>query len=103
MPQLSVAVPHALDRGEVVARLKGHSEALRSSFGTHVQDFEETWDNHALVFRFKTFGMSVDGRVSVEPAEVQTTVNLPLAAMMFKGTIEKQMREGLEKLLGPGG
>jgi len=101
MPKVSVAVPHGLDRGEVVARLKNESGALRSSFGDHVQDFQETWDDHTLAFSFKTFGMSIEGRVHVEPKEVLTTVNVPLAAMMFKGAIEQNMRSRLEQILKP--
>lgn len=102
MPQLSVTVPHSLDRAEVVSRLQSESNMLRSSFGDRVQDFEETWNDHSLAFRFKTFGMSVDGRVDVAPSEVLATANLPLAAMMFKAAILEKMRDGLERILQSG-
>ena len=100
MPALSLAVPHTLNRDEVVKRLKSESNLLQSSFSDQVQDFEETWNDHTLTFRFKTFGMSIDGEVSVEPAEVRTTANVPLAAMMFKGAIEAKVRSRLEEILG---
>jgi hypothetical protein len=99
MPKISVTVSHALDSDEVVARLKRESGVLRSSFGEHVHDYRETWVDRALTFGFRTFGMSVEGHVRVEPAEVVATATVPLAAVMFKGAIEEQMRSRLEQLV----
>jgi len=99
MPKLSFAVPHALEPDEVVQRLKQESDVLRSSFGHQIQSLEETWEDHTLTFRFTAFGMSVDGRIAVEPAQVLTTANVPLAAIMFKGIIEEKVRGRLDELL----
>ncbi|HLA83155.1 MAG TPA: polyhydroxyalkanoic acid system family protein [Thermoguttaceae bacterium] len=101
MPTLSVVVPHSLEQEQVVARLKAESETVLSSFGDHVRDFEHSWDDHTLTFRFTTFGMAVDGRVRVEPNQISTTASVPLAAMMFKGAIEANIRNRLEELLAP--
>ena len=43
----------------------------------------------------------MDGQVCVEPTQVLTTANVPLAAMMFKGAIEAKVRSRLEELLKP--
>ena len=99
MPKLSVAVPHALGQDEVVQRLKDESTALKSTFGDQVTDYEESWKDHTLTFSFKTFGMAIEGNVSVEPAQVMTTASVPIAAMMFKGMIETRIRDRLEELL----
>ena len=99
MPKLSIAVNHALDQGEVIQRLKNESNLLQSSFGNQVQDFHEDWSDKGLTFRFKAMGMSVDGSVAVEPNQILTTANVPLAAMMFKGMIEAKVKSRLEELL----
>ncbi|MBN1590505.1 MAG: polyhydroxyalkanoic acid system family protein [Pirellulales bacterium] len=103
MPKLSFAVPHALEQEEVVQRLKQESDVLRSSFGDRIQNLEETWEDHSLTFRFTALGMSVDGRIAVEPGQVLTTANVPLAAMMFKSAIEEKVRGRLDELLNPSG
>lgn len=99
MSKISVAVPHGLEPDEVVNRLKRESGVLRTSFGEHVHDYDEAWEGRTLTFRFKTFGMSIEGHVQVEPAEVIATTKVPLAAMMFKGAIEEQMRGRLAELV----
>jgi hypothetical protein len=101
MPTLSFAVPHALNPSEVVARLKKESDVLRSSLGDRVRDVRETWEDHTLAFRFTALGMSVDGRITVEPAQVLTTATVPLAVMMFKSAIEEKVRGRLGELLKP--
>ena len=101
MPQLSFTVDHALDQNEVVARLKNESDVLRGSFADRVTNLEEVWEDHTLRFRFTVFGMSIDGHVTVEPTQVSTTANVPLAAMMFRSAIEEKVCVRLEELLKP--
>jgi len=99
MPKLSLVTAHQLGQDEAARRLRGESEAALAAFGDKVSDLEQTWVDHTLNFRFKTFGMAVQGNVVVEPTAVKTTADLPLAAMMFKGAIEQRIQERLGKLL----
>jgi hypothetical protein len=99
MPTISFAVPHALARDEVVARLKRESDVLRTSLGDRVRDMREAWEDHSLAFSFTTMGMAVEGRITVEPEEVRVTATVPLVAMMFKGIIEERVRDRLRELL----
>ena len=46
-----------------------------------------------------TFGMKFKGLLTVEDDAVQIDGDLPFAAMMFKGRIESEVRDSLEKLL----
>lgn len=99
MPSISLSVPHALGRDEAVERLKCGFGQAREGYAQQVSDLVEQWDGHLLKYSFKTFGMSIAGTVSVEPAEVQVTAALPLAAALFRGAIEQQIREQMARLL----
>jgi len=99
MPSIDLTVPHALGREEAVQRLKTGFGLAREGYQQHVSDLVEEWDGHLLRYSFKTFGMSVAGTVAVEPAEVRVTAGLPLAAALFRGAIEQQIREQMGKLL----
>ena len=44
-------------------------------------------------------GMAVSGTLVVEDAEVTVETELPLAAALFKGLIQQQIREELQRVL----
>jgi len=99
MPKLSVAVAHELGQEQASAKLKGEASQLQEAFSGQYSDYEETWEDHQLAFRFTTFGFNVKGTVSVEPSEVRVDLDLPIAAMMFKGVIEERIRGKMEEML----
>lgn len=99
MPTLSVVTPHELGQEEAARRLRGESDAAMAAFGDKISELEQTWIDQTLNFRFKTFGMTVEGSVAVEPTTVTTTAELPLAAVMFKGMIAERIQGRLSKLL----
>lgn len=99
MPKLSLEVPHALTRDEVVKRLKAKFAAVRSQYEGQVQGLREEWLDHTFSFGFKAMGMAVSGTVAVEPQKVSLAADLPFAAMLFKGTIEQRIRQEVGQLL----
>ncbi|MBN1910175.1 MAG: polyhydroxyalkanoic acid system family protein [Pirellulales bacterium] len=99
MPKLSVTVPHQLAEEEAVRRLKSESDVVRAAFGDRVSELEEAWEGNTLTFGFRAMGMRVRGQVAVSPSDVQTTAEVPLAAMMFKGAIQQQIETRLGRLL----
>ncbi len=99
MPKLAFYVSHQLSQDEATRRLKERITAARQSFQQQVSGFEEKWSDGRLDFRFSTMGITVKGHVTSAPAEVRVHADLPLLALPFKGTIEKQVREELTRLL----
>ncbi len=99
MPQLSMTIPHELDKEQAVERLKAGFGRIREDYSDKVTDLEETWNDSTLTFGFKTFGFKIKGSVAVEPSQVALAGELPFAAMMFKGAIEQQVRDQINKLL----
>ena len=100
MPKISLAVAHDLGREEALRKLQSESDMLKRTFGDSVSDLQENWNESELDFSLVAYGMTVSGDVMVDAAEVVTNIKLPMAALMFKGTIESRIRERLEKLLG---
>ncbi len=99
MPRITMATEHALGSDEAVRRLKEKFSFARDTYGSQVSDLREEWDGHILSFGFKSMGMKVEGTVTVEDSQAKLDAKIPLAAMIFRGAIEKQIREELGDLL----
>ncbi len=99
MPKLSLTVPHQLDVKEAARRLKERYDAVKAEHGGQIKDLEEHWDGQTLRCRFRVLGVQVEGKVAAETTAVLVDAQLPLAATVFKGLIEKRVRDELGKLL----
>jgi hypothetical protein len=99
MPSLNMQTAHALGQDEAMRRLKDKFSVVRGNYSAHVSDLSEVWKENILSFGFKAAGMKVSGTVTVGDSSVQLAAQLPFAAMMFKGMIEKQIRAELGELL----
>lgn len=101
MPSINTSVPHSLPRDEACSRLKRLLEYMREQYGDQYRDVTEEWTENVLNYAFKTSGMRIKGTMSVEPDKVDIRADVPLTAMMFKGQIEKTIRQQVEKVLRP--
>ena len=99
MPKLDLEIPHQLSADEAKARLTQFTEALQSKFQDQVSDLEQSWEGNDLIFGFKTFGIKIEGKISSLDNKLVLDGELPFAAMMFKGKIESEIREQLERLV----
>ncbi len=99
MPTIALSVAHDLGSEEALRRLQSESDVLKQTFGDSVSDLRENWNDATLDFSLAAYGMKVSGDVIVAPAEVSANIKLPLAAAIFKGTIEHRIRRRLEELL----
>jgi hypothetical protein len=88
-------IPHTLGREEATRRLQEQLPKVRGQ----VTELDEQWQDHTLTFHFKVLGFKVGGTLAVEEAAANVDVDLPLAAMIVKGTIEQRVRQELGGLL----
>jgi len=95
MPKFGVRVPHSLTQQEARSRL----ERFIETFGGQVSDLQQSWEGDTLNFRFKTYGIQLEGGIAVTENELNLTGDLPFSAMMFRGKIESGIREQLERLV----
>ncbi len=99
MPKLSMTVSHCLGADEAVRRLKARYHAMKDRHAADLKDLEEHWNGNTLQCRFRALGMHVAGTVTADAQAVRIDAELPLAAMMFKGMIEKRVRDELGLIL----
>src|SRR4051812_20907923 len=99
MPKFGVRVPHNLTKDEARSRLERFIEMLEAKFANQVGDLQQSWDGDTLKFHFKTYGIPLNGGITVADKELNLAGDIPFAAMMFKGKIESEIREQLEKLV----
>ena len=99
MPKLTVDVPHALGRQQATQRLKEQFDEVKDKFAQHVSELVEQWDGNVLSFGFTTLGVQIQGTVTAGESEVRVAAELPYAAMLFRSTLEKRIRDQLGKVL----
>jgi putative polyhydroxyalkanoate system protein len=99
MPKFGVRVPHTLTKDEARSRLERFIDVLTAKSGNQVSDLRQSWEGDTLKFHFKTYGIAIDGGITVAENELDLAGDLPFAAMMFKGKIESEIREQLEKIV----
>lgn len=99
MSGYNVSVPHRLGREAALARVQTFLDQVRHNYGDDVSDVSGQWTEHRLDFGFAARGLAVRGTLLVEDHAVHVSGPLPLAAMFFRGRIEQQIRQELEKLL----
>jgi hypothetical protein len=100
MASFSVSVPHALGQETARARVEQFLGTVQRDFAAHVSDVSGEWHDNRLAFRFVTSGLGISGSLVVEPASVEVSGPLPFVAVLFRGRIENQIRDELQKLLG---
>ncbi|MDR1478418.1 MAG: polyhydroxyalkanoic acid system family protein [Planctomycetaceae bacterium] len=100
MPKLDITVQHNLDKNEATKRLQVKEAEIKEKHVYTVTDLQETWvSQDAMDFSFKIYGFSLKGSVKSLDGAVQIIIDLPFAAMMFKGTIESEVRKELTQVL----
>jgi hypothetical protein len=100
MPQLRITQPHHLSQDEAVERLKKKRDEIIQKGTYTVSDVKENWTSPcSLDFSFKILGFSLTGSVAAKESTVDIDIDLPLVAMMMKGTIESQVKQELTKVL----
>ena len=100
MPKINFDVPHSLSADDAKEKLQKFVEAIQEKFKDQVSDLEQSWQDNDLSFGFKTFGIKIAGKINVSDDKLSVDGDLPISAMMFKGKIESEIRNQLEKLMG---
>jgi hypothetical protein len=99
MPAIDFSIPHAFEPSEVVERIKGFIAKLRERNEPKFLVKSEAWQDNTLNCSFSSYGFAMDAVMQVEPNELKFHLNIPFAAMIFKGQIEERLRGEMTKLL----
>ncbi len=100
MPMMTISMPHSLGQEEATRRLKAKHAEIKEKHTYTVTDLKETWTSpNAMEFAFKVLGFALTGSVESTEENVAITVDLPVAAMLMKGTIENEIKKELSQVL----
>jgi hypothetical protein len=95
---MDITVAHRFSRDEALQRAHGLLEKIQKQFAGTITDLQQKWDGNTDTFSFSVMGLSVSGKLTVEPSEVNLTAALPFAAVFFQDKIEAFIRKELENL-----
>jgi hypothetical protein len=99
MPKINVTVPHQLGQQAATERLHSFLGKLKEKHQDQVSNLQEDWTDNSLKFSFKSFGFQFQGTGSISDTDAKIDLDLPFAAMMFKGKIEGEIRDTLTRVL----
>lgn len=99
MPKITVTVPHQLGQQAAAERLKSFLTRLKEKHQDQVTNLQEEWADNSLKFSFKSFGFQIQGVGNVGESDAKVDVDIPFAAMIFKGKIENEIRDALTRVL----
>ena len=99
MPGFNTEVPHSLGKDAALEKLKGFLDQVKERYPKEISDIDGSWTENVLNYEFTTFGIKIDGTLTVEEQVVKMDGNLPFAAMMFKGKISDSIKVALEKAI----
>jgi hypothetical protein len=99
MPAYNVSVPHALGRETARARVSDFLIDVQREYAQHVRDVQGEWAGDTLSFSFVAVTFAVRGTLVIEEAQAVVSGSLPLAAALFRGQIERSIRDELARLL----
>jgi hypothetical protein len=99
VPKFNMEVPHTLSADEAKSRLERFVEMLQAQHKEKVSDLSQSWNGNTLSFAFKTFGFKVAGAIAAFDNKLAVSGDIPIAAMMFKGKIESEIREQLGRIM----
>src|SRR5688572_10177248 len=99
MPSIKLSLPHKLGADEAKKRITNLINETKEKFGNQVCNVRESWNGNRGDFGFKAMGFDVTGNLLVHPATVDVEINLPFAALPFKGKIERDLSTRAKALL----
>ena len=99
MPKIKLSVPHKLGAEEAKQRIIHLIGETKTKFGGTVSDVQESWTGNVGKFRFTAMGFPIAGTMEVQPATVDLEIDLPFAALPFKGRVESELTTRAKELL----
>jgi hypothetical protein len=99
MPSFQAEVKHALGQDQALERLKGFLEKVREKYKDQVSKLDGQWNDNVLQFALTTYGFKINGTLAVDDQTARLDGQMPVAALPFRGKIEKSICEALEKAL----
>ncbi len=99
MPELTLLVNHNLGTEEATRRIQEAVFELKRRNTRALSDVQESWMGSSGSFSCRMMGMSIEGTVDVDPAQVKLTGRFPRAALCFKKKAKHDITRKARRLL----
>ena len=99
MPGFLTAVDHSLGQTEAQSRVSTFLDQVQNQYQDMVSSWSGEWNENKLNVELIAMNMKVTGVLEVTDDAVLVGGSIPFAMVMFKGRMEKTMRDELRKLL----
>lgn len=99
MSNLTVEVPHQLNKDEALARIKNLLVNLKEEQKDIVSGVKEEWSGDQGNFSFSAKGFELSGDIKVSDTNVIINAQLPFAVALFKGAIQNIIEQRAKALL----
>lgn len=93
MSKIHIDIPHNQTQEQAEARVKSMLKEAKSKLGDKVTNLKEDWSGNKCSFSFSVSGQNISGTINVTPTYISVEGNLPWALSLFKGQIEKAIKE----------
>jgi hypothetical protein len=99
MPAFQVNVPHGLGQQQALERLKAFLQKVAERYKDQVSKMEGNWVDNVLTFAMTTYGFTISGKLTVNDSTAELEGQLPIAALAFRGKIERSIADEITKAL----
>jgi hypothetical protein len=99
MPGFKAEVSHTLGQSEATTRLQNFVTDVQERFRDQVSAMDGAWNGSVLDFSLTTYGMTIKGKLTIGETTARVDGQIPLAAIPFRGAIEKSIATELEQAL----
>ena len=93
MSKINIDIPHKGTQEEATAKVKTLLAEAKGKLGDKVTNLKEDWAGNTCSFGFTVSGQSISGTIEVTAADIKVEAGLPWALSLFKGQIEKAIKE----------
>lgn len=95
---MQIQIPHNGTKEQAIARVKQLIEESRGKIQEQAGDLKEEWNDNVLTYAFSAQGQHISGTLTIGDSEYDLYAKLPLAMRLFEGTIERMIKQEVEKL-----
>lgn len=101
MPSLTTVVPHSIGQQQALERLRDFVSSAQERYRDHLSDMEGAWVANRLDYGFRARGLKIAGTLTVEEEHARVELQLPFAALIFRGQLEQEIHRQLKETLAP--
>ena len=99
MPSINIKVDHKIGLDKAQERLKSYLPKLQDKYRQEISDLKISWNGSNADFQFRAVNMQFNGKLSVLNDSISISGSIPFALIMFKGFVEKVIKEHAAEVL----